>query len=713
MLNGGLMPQRPYLVVGPAGTGKTTLALQFLCEGVRQGEEALIVTLEEPPNEMRFNHRALQPELDKVWVFDAIPDVMRYERAPFKDVAQVRDAVPFSQVAPEIRKTPELTSVEITLTALEQTLKMQKARRRYSRVVIDSLTALQYFCMKGIDEVQGAQSFVRFLSSLGMTAVLTVESALEDFESPERMLARGELRLFRWDLEGRTVRAVGVEKFRGSSHDNRLHPYRIGNRGLDIRLDQTISRDTRIVLRPAVQEKLDEHVEPIVVSVASGAIEGVGDPVGEILAGISAEIEELRAARLDLATIRGTLESARLSLVAGEAAPAQAALAETRALVHQMTLGHRSARPAANPGAHRASAPRHLPEQPLPRPELDRMVGHLSNVLAVEPPTVPSPAGVGPLEPPPPPERIEITPPPPLIAEPVVVAPGPPVPTVPVPIPGTEPEPGAAGTSLIPESPGAGPVEPSAPASLEGVSPMSIPRSASGPSATGSSEPETARAQRVLPAELAAAPVGAPQPTTEPAPGGPPTSVAPSPPPPSAGPPAAEAVRSSPATSPSEPTPAEAEHASSVAFGPTFETLEAPRPVEPSSPVEREPPTVPAPAAGAPAIPPSEPGATAAPKRRRKASASTTRKKSVSPAASPAGVSGPDTSPAAELLASISVELPPVPKPRRRSPRRKKSADAAEDAAHPSTEPPVASAETPVADTRVTPAADAPPEGSP
>ncbi|MCI4362071.1 MAG: hypothetical protein L3J77_02610, partial [Thermoplasmata archaeon] len=38
ILMGGLMPHRPYLIVGPSGTGKTKLALQFLCEGARRGE---------------------------------------------------------------------------------------------------------------------------------------------------------------------------------------------------------------------------------------------------------------------------------------------------------------------------------------------------------------------------------------------------------------------------------------------------------------------------------------------------------------------------------------------------------------------------------------------------------------------------------------------------------------------------------------------------
>jgi KaiC/GvpD/RAD55 family RecA-like ATPase len=250
MLEGGVIARRPYLIVGPAGTGKTTLALQFLCEGVRRGERCLLVTIEEPPNEARLNHQGLGAEFDRVEVFDAIPDVMRYERVPFKDISAVRAATPFGRVPLVIRRTPELTGVEVTITALEQMLRSEVARRGYTRVVIDSLTALQYFCMKGFNEVAGAQTFLRFLSELRVTTFLTVESPLEDVDTTERMLARGEIRLFRWELDDSTVRAIGVEKFRGGSHDIRLHPYRIGPAGLDINLTVTVSRDTRRIIEP-------------------------------------------------------------------------------------------------------------------------------------------------------------------------------------------------------------------------------------------------------------------------------------------------------------------------------------------------------------------------------------------------------------------------------------------------------------------------------
>ena len=300
MLEGGLVAHRPYLVVGPSGTGKTTLALQFLCEGVRRGERSLLVTLEEPPNEIRLNHRNLLPDLDRVEVFDAIPDVMRYEHAPFKDIASVRQIVPFEKVGPEIRKTAELNSVEVTITALEQMLRSEIVRRAYTRIAIDSLTALQYFCMKGFDPIGGAQTFLRFVSDLRATTVLTVESPLEDVDTPERMLARGEVRLFRWELDGVTVRAVGVEKFRGSAHDVRLHPYRIGNRGLDVNLGVTISRDTRQILEPV----------PVVVAPA---------PPPAAARSLSDEVSDLMALGVDVAPLRDEVEAALAAVRGGHA----------------------------------------------------------------------------------------------------------------------------------------------------------------------------------------------------------------------------------------------------------------------------------------------------------------------------------------------------------------------------------------------------------
>ena len=53
VLSGGLPQGRLYLLEGPPGSGKTTLSLQFLLQGLKQGERCLYVTLSETAEELR------------------------------------------------------------------------------------------------------------------------------------------------------------------------------------------------------------------------------------------------------------------------------------------------------------------------------------------------------------------------------------------------------------------------------------------------------------------------------------------------------------------------------------------------------------------------------------------------------------------------------------------------------------------------------------
>jgi KaiC/GvpD/RAD55 family RecA-like ATPase len=355
MLSGGLLPHRPYLLVGPPGSGKTTLALQFLIEGVRRGEEVLYVTLEEPPNEVRLNHPSMGPELDQVYVFDAVPDVMRYERTPFKDIASVREAIPFRKVPLTIRQTPEFESVEVTMTSLQPTLRQEVRRRHYKRMVIDSLTALQYFCMPGVNETQGAQTFLRFLSDLGVTSLLTLEVPAAVEESEEHLLARGEIRLFRWEADGKSQYAVGVEKFRGSAHDIHLHPYRMSSHGLDINLSVTISSGGAAAPAPSDQ--------PEVLGVPP---EEVAYEVRRSVLNLDQDIRDLTEVGLDVRPMHEGVRFVLTALTDHRYEEALLKLRETRAVADRMIDEYHMSELAAKPDSAAGVSTAMLPPPPPP-----------------------------------------------------------------------------------------------------------------------------------------------------------------------------------------------------------------------------------------------------------------------------------------------------------------------------------------------------------
>ena len=73
ILGGGFTPNRLYLIEGEPGSGKTTLALQFMLEGVRLGEPVLYVSLSETRSELEGVAASHGWKLDGVSVYDLLP----------------------------------------------------------------------------------------------------------------------------------------------------------------------------------------------------------------------------------------------------------------------------------------------------------------------------------------------------------------------------------------------------------------------------------------------------------------------------------------------------------------------------------------------------------------------------------------------------------------------------------------------------------------
>ncbi len=255
MLEGGLIAGRSYIVSGTSGTGKTTLVVQFLLEGVRKGERVIYVALDEPPNEVKSDMDALGWDIGKVQVFDATPDVMNYDKTPVRDVSTERKVVYFKDISGVIRQTSEKNPADMTINTLQEVLKQEMRSRSFSRIVIDSLTSLKYFYIRTSEQNTTLMSFFRTLSDLGVTALLTVQ--LPEISKPdvESHVSRGEIRLHKW-FDGRgLVRGVTIEKFRGSSHDSRLRFMKITDQGIVIK--QMGEEERPALLKPEPEVELD------------------------------------------------------------------------------------------------------------------------------------------------------------------------------------------------------------------------------------------------------------------------------------------------------------------------------------------------------------------------------------------------------------------------------------------------------------------------
>ncbi len=237
MLDGGLIPGRTYIVSGASGTGKTTLAMQFLIEGATHGERVLFIALDEPPNEVKRNMANLGWDISNIQVFDATPDVMSYDKTPVRDVSTERSVTYFKEVPEKIRITSDKSPSDISINTVQEMLKQEMKVRKYTRVVVDSLTSLRYFYIKTSEENASMISFFRLLSDLGVTTLATVQLAEVAKPDVEAHMARGEIRLQKW-LDGRgLMRGVTIEKFRGSCHDSQLRTMKISSDGISVKQD--------------------------------------------------------------------------------------------------------------------------------------------------------------------------------------------------------------------------------------------------------------------------------------------------------------------------------------------------------------------------------------------------------------------------------------------------------------------------------------------
>ena len=212
LLHGGLPRARMHLIEGEPGTGKTTLALQFLLEGRRVGEAGLYVTLSETTEEL--NHVAASHG----WTLDGVET---YQLAPIGD----RIADEYTLYHPA-----EIELADLTKTVLEHIDRIGPAR-----VVFDSLSELRLLARDPLRYRRQILGLKEFFSRRTSTVLLLDDHSAGDADLQLRSLAHGVVLLEHLPFEyGRARRRLRIVKLRGTAVTEGFHDFVIVRGGLTV-----------------------------------------------------------------------------------------------------------------------------------------------------------------------------------------------------------------------------------------------------------------------------------------------------------------------------------------------------------------------------------------------------------------------------------------------------------------------------------------------
>lgn len=214
VLHGGLIAGRLYLIDGEPGAGKTTLALQYLMQGVREGEPTLYVTLSETASELRAGAASHGWSLEGIEIVELVVD------------------------EGELMGEGELTMyhpAEVELGDATRRILQAVERCQPRRMVLDSLSELRLLAQSSLRYRRQILAFKQFFIGRNCTVLFLDDRSSDGVDTQLHSIAHGVIALERTvPVYGPALRQLRVTKFRGSDFLSGQQDLRVSRGGLSV-----------------------------------------------------------------------------------------------------------------------------------------------------------------------------------------------------------------------------------------------------------------------------------------------------------------------------------------------------------------------------------------------------------------------------------------------------------------------------------------------
>jgi circadian clock protein KaiC len=214
ILHGGLARDRVFLLEGNPGTGKTTIALQFLLEGRRVGERSLYIALSESADELRASARSHGWSLDGVVIFELLPP---------------------ESLLDEDQQQSLLYSSDLELGETTKRIFDAFETARPHRLVLDSLSEIRLLAQSSLRYRRQILALKQYFAKRRVTVLLLDDLTTELNDKTVHSVAHGVLRVEELSPDyGAERRRLKVVKYRGQRFRGGFHDFVIETGGVRV-----------------------------------------------------------------------------------------------------------------------------------------------------------------------------------------------------------------------------------------------------------------------------------------------------------------------------------------------------------------------------------------------------------------------------------------------------------------------------------------------